>query len=131
MKIALPVLTNAGLDSPLSPNFGRAAFFAIVEVNGDKIGNVEFVQNPGFNAVRSAGIMASQLLLDKGVNAVIAFQVGPNAYSVLTAAGVKLYSAVANTVKENVQRYLEGSLPSLVSKGFGRGFGWGRRWGWR
>ena len=45
-KIAISVLDATGLDAPISPHFGRCPYFTVVEIDADKVQNVESVSNP-------------------------------------------------------------------------------------
>ena len=49
-------------------------------------------------------------MLSKGVNAVVAGQVGPNAFQVLSAAGVQVLPFAGGSVKDAVDAFLGGRL---------------------
>ena len=82
-----------------------------------------------------AGIQAAQDVAEKGVVAVITGSVGPNAYQVLSSAGIRVYVGALGTVKEAVERFKNGQLneattPGPAGMGMGRGMGrgmWGRQ----
>lgn len=106
MKIAI---TSQGdnLDSQADPRFGRCAYFLIVDTESDSL---EAVQNPAVGAGGGAGIQASQLVLDKGVEAVVSGNVGPNAFRTLRGAGIKIYGGASGTVREALGSFKEGRL---------------------
>jgi len=98
----------------------------------DAIQLLEAIQNPAVAAPGGAGIQSAQLVVDKGVEAVITGNVGPNAYQVLSSAGIAVYVGNFKSVREAVEAYRSGKLqptsfsPWQRGMGFGRGMGLGR-----
>jgi len=136
MKIGICAL-GPDLNSQVSPVFGRAPYFLILNLENDEF---EAISNPAFENSRGAGVGASQILVSRGVKIIICGNFGPNAFSVLKISGVKIYSGVMGlTAKEAVKRYKEGRLkraeiPSAPGhfgfsrgKKFGGGFGGGSK----
>lgn len=97
MKIAI---TSNGktLDDQVDVRFGRAPYFLIIEND-----QLEVVANPNLSAGGGVGVQTSQMLADRGVEAVIAGNFGPKAYQVLAAAGIKAYSVEGKKVSEAVE----------------------------
>jgi predicted Fe-Mo cluster-binding NifX family protein len=86
------------LDGEVDVRFGRAPYFLIID--GDQ---VEVVENPNLSAGGGVGVQTSQMLADKGVDAVIAGNFGPKAFEVLAAADIKAYAAAGKKVSEAVE----------------------------
>jgi len=118
-------------DAAVDPRFGRCRYFIILD--SETMGH-EVVENAGLNATSGAGIQAAQTIVSKKVDVVITGNIGPNAYSVLSAAGIRTVTGVSGTVKEVVERYKKGELRetsnATVGGHFGMGRGGGRRRGW-
>ncbi|WP_456328351.1 NifB/NifX family molybdenum-iron cluster-binding protein [Archaeoglobus sp.] len=114
MKVAVST-TSGGLDDKVSEVFGRAVSFTIVDVEDGEIKNVEVVRNDFAVRGGGAGVAVSQFLADKGVNAVITGNVGPNALGVLSSAGIKVYRGSGLTVKEAVEKLIKGELEEITS----------------
>lgn len=94
-----------GLDAPVNPSFGRAAYFLFVD---PETLVTEAVENaPG---AHGAGVQAAQTVAEKEATAVITGSVGPNAHQGLTAAGIKIYIGAKGTAKEALQDYRAGRL---------------------
>ena len=105
MRIAV-TSTDEGLDAKVDPRFGRAAFFVIVDTD-----TMDFVAIENENAAGgAAGIGSAKCVIDQGVEAVLTGNCGPNAQRTLDAAGVELYTEVAGTVAEAVERFKSGKL---------------------
>jgi predicted Fe-Mo cluster-binding NifX family protein len=143
MKIV--VLANgADLDAPASPVFGRCPTYIFVEAEmTDKNSppQLEAVENPAINAAGGAGIQAAQFVVERGAQAVVTANVGPNAFNVFQSAGVPIYLFGGGTVREAVAAFRSGRLQSTadanvqahagmgMGRGMGRGMGMGRRAG--
>lgn len=123
------------LDAMVDARFGRCAYFAIVEVEGKEIKDSEMIENLGVRAMGGAGIQAAQIIASKGVEVLISGNIGPNAFGVLSQAGIKIVTGVGGiTVKDAVQRYLKGELKETktpTAPGFGPGGGMGKGFGRR
>jgi predicted Fe-Mo cluster-binding NifX family protein len=138
MKIVIAT-NQGGLDDQVTPAFGRAPTFTVVEVADNEIGNVEVVPNQSASAPGGAGIQAAQWAANSGAQAVIAGNYGPNASGILNQAGIEMLSAAGMTVRQAVEGYTRGELtpssggamaaPSFgpgMGRGMGRGGGMGR-----
>jgi predicted Fe-Mo cluster-binding NifX family protein len=133
MKIV--VTTNGtNLDAPASPVFGRCSTYIFVDTETMEF---EAVSNPAMSAPGGAGIQAAQFVIEQGAQAVLTGNVGPNAYNVFRAASVPIYLLTGGTVREAVEAYKAGRLPSAADAsvqahtGMGMGRGMGRGVGMR
>jgi predicted Fe-Mo cluster-binding NifX family protein len=81
--------TGGSLDAEVSEQFGRCAFFVIVDSETMKF---EAMTNPAASASGGAGPMAAQELVNRDVELVIAGRLGPKAEQALNSAGVKFVS---------------------------------------
>jgi len=112
MKIALPV-TSDKVEDQMNRTFGRAPKFMIYETQTDAFEMVDNAQN--LNAAQGAGTQSAQNVASSGAKAIICKNCGPNAYQVLTAAGIEIYIAESGTVKENIEKFKKGELKSSSS----------------
>lgn len=109
MKVAVSA-TGDGLDSAVSPVFGRCPFYLLVDTE-----SMEWsaVANPAMGAAGGAGIQAAQFIVEQGVQALLTGNVGPNATDVLNAAGVAIYPVTQGTVREAVEAFRSGKLQDI------------------
>ncbi len=132
MKIAVSAMGD-NLDAIVDARFGRCPYFLIVEIERDKIKGDEVIKNPGVTAMGGAGIQAAQIVASKKVKAVVTGNMGPNAFGVLSQAGIKVITGVVGiSVKDAVQKYMKGELKDTTAptaSGFGLGRGTGRGMG--
>lgn len=103
------VVTSNGtdLDAPASPVFGRCSTYVFVDTETMQF---EAVPNPAISAGGGAGIQAAQFIIERGAQAVLTGNVGPNAFNVFQAAGVPIYLVGESTVREAVEAYKSGQL---------------------
>ena len=109
MKIIVPVNEDK---MSVCQSFGRAPLFSITDTAS---GSTEVVENKAAESEGGAGIRAAQVVLDMGVEALIAPRLGENAANVLKTAGVKLYGPKFDGVQANVGALLAGSLKPLTA----------------
>ncbi len=143
MIIAVPTVSG-GLDDMVAPNFGRAPSFTVITIDDQtkEIKETRIVPNPNAGLARAAGIQTASFLANLGVNVVIAPSIGPNAYGILSQAGIRI-SLGSGTVRQVVQDFVSGQLQEFkpdvtrpgyspgYGPGFGRGLGRGRGFGGR
>ena len=110
MKIAISA-TGKDLDSSIDPRFGRASYFVIVDTESGNIVNI--IDNlAAQDAAQGAGINAATLVAGSGTQAVLTGQVGPKAFEVLQASGIRIISNVSGKVGEAVEQYRKGAISS-------------------
>lgn len=125
MSIAVSVSGN-DLDAQVDPRFGRARGFLIVEPESMEF---EYLDNPNIDAPGGAGIQTGQMIANRGVEAVVTGNVGPNAYRVLETANVKIFTGATGSAREAVEAYKAGKLSSAGSANVDEYFGMGGRGG--
>lgn len=116
------------MEATVDPRFGRCLYFLIVETGSSESESptaVEAVENEAAGAAGGAGIQAAQAIVDKEVQAVITGHAGPNAFQVLKAAGVEVYTGASGTVKETLENFKAGRLSKIDSPTVGSHFGMG------
>jgi predicted Fe-Mo cluster-binding NifX family protein len=133
MKIVVSA-NGPDLDAPASPVFGRCPTYVFVDT--DSMAS-ESVENPAINAAGGAGIQAAQFVVERGAQAVVTGNMGPNAFNVFQSAGVPIYLFGGGTVGDAVEAFRSGRLQSTADAnvqahagmGMGRGMGMSRRTG--
>jgi len=121
MKIAISAMGTT-LDAEIDPRFGRCQYFIIVDLETMQF---EALENAGGMASGGAGIATAQMIAGKGVEAVITGNCGPNAYQVLSAAGIKVVTGVSGKARDAVQSYKAGGLKTSSQPNVGGHFGLG------
>ncbi len=112
-KVVVPTVDESGLKAQLAEHFGRAPYFAVVELNDNgEISNVRTIPNVG----EHAGGMGQthDHILELNPNAIIVYGMGPRGLSGFQNAGVAVLKANANTVREVIAAYREDKLQELT-----------------
>jgi predicted Fe-Mo cluster-binding NifX family protein len=129
MKIVITAEGN-DLSAPTSPRFGRCPTYVFVDTETMAF---EAVPNPAAAASGGAGIQAAQYVIEKGAQALLTGNVGPNAVDVFRAANMPIYLNTETTVQGAVEAFKAGRLgvvggatvPAHAGMGMGRGRGQG------
>lgn len=109
MRIAVTA-QGTDLDSAMDPRFGRCRSFVIADSDSE---GFEAFSNDGVMASGGAGTQSAQFLANKGVDAVITGNVGPNAARALEAAGIEVYSTASGTVRDALRAFKAGKLSAV------------------
>ncbi len=111
MNARLVVATGqGGLEDHVSPIFGRAATFTLVELEDGRVADVSVMRNPHQDAPSGAGTQAAQFVAEKRPQAVLAGNFGPNVSRVLSQAGVDMIAVSGMTVGEAAAACASGEL---------------------
>jgi predicted Fe-Mo cluster-binding NifX family protein len=109
MKIAITA-EGETLQSAVDPRFGRAKYFIVID---SETGVFKAVNNAtNLHAAQGAGIQAGRTVTELGVEAVVTGNVGPKAFSLLNAAGIKIFIGASGTVGQALEQFKQGALQS-------------------
>jgi len=106
MRIAISA-TGSTLEAEVDPRFGRCSYFIIVDLETKEF---EVLDNTNAMAAGGAGISTGQMIASKGVEAILTGNCGPNAYQVLSAAGLKVVTGVSGKVDDAIEEYKLGTF---------------------
>ena len=122
MRIAVSA-SGSSLDAEVDPRFGRCQYFIIIDPDTLAF---EAVNNSGAIAGGGAGISTAQMIAGKGVDAILTGNCGPNAFQVLSAAGIKIMTSVYGKVQDAVRDYKAGKYQANSQPNVPGHFGMGR-----
>jgi len=111
MKICISS-TGKDLDAFVDQRFGRCRYFLIFDT---ETMNVKTISNESTLSSGGAGIQAAQSVIKEEIVSVITGNIGPNAFQILQAAGVKVYTATDVTIKDAIDNYKKGKLKETIS----------------
>ncbi|MHB0995423.1 MAG: NifB/NifX family molybdenum-iron cluster-binding protein [Elusimicrobiales bacterium] len=105
MKICVTAM-GGSMEAKVSERFGRAPYFVIVD--GDTMKFVP-VSNSAVGAQGGAGPEAVRQIVAAGAQVVLTGELGPNAQTAVTAAGIKGVTGLKGdkTVRQAVEEYLK------------------------
>jgi len=112
-KLVIPIVEDKGLDSRIAEHFGRAPYFAVIELN-ERGEVVEFkaVSNVGEH-FGGPGYTHDNIMQLKP-DVIIVYGMGPRGLSSFQSRGVAVFKAEGETVKEVILAYSRGELRELT-----------------
>lgn len=123
MKVAISS-SGTTLQSNVDPRFGRCPYYIIYDTETD---NFEHAENKSSQAMGGAGIQAAQNISDMKVESVITGNIGPNAFRVLSAASIKIYSGATGNIKDAIEKFKKGEYKQVSGPDVESHFGMGRK----
>ena len=112
MRVAISA-KGASLDSEVDQRFGRCNAFIVYDTDSGL--HESYDNEVNLNAAQGAGIQSASNIASLGVAAVLTGHVGPNAFRVLSAAGIKVYTGLQGTVGQAIEKFKAGTLNPVDS----------------
>lgn len=113
MKIGISA-NGKNKEDLLEIHFGRCEYFQVydLESNTSKV-----VENKGILASGGAGIAAANQMIDEGIDVIISGSLGPNAFKLISKAGIKSYKCDEIPIKDVLIKYSNNDLEEIKSEG--------------
>ncbi len=108
MRIAVSADNKNGLDSVVSPHFGRCPHFILVDLEGQQVTGVREVDNPYYADHQPGQVPA--LISSMGANVMLTGGMGGRAIMFFQQYGIEGVTGAYGTVGQSVERYLGGQL---------------------
>ncbi len=108
MRIAVSADTKNGLDSVVSPHFGRCPYFVLVDLDDHDVTEVKEVDNPYYGHHQPGQVPA--LIDSLGANVMLTGGMGGRAITFFQQFGIEGVTGAYGTVHQSVERYLGGQL---------------------
>ncbi len=108
MRIAITSEENKGLEGLVCQHFGRSPYFVVVDIEKDKIAQVETIGNPFYQKHNPGDVPA--FVAERGVNALVSGGMGKRAINFFEQYGIKVATGAFGTVAQSVEKYLQGSF---------------------
>jgi predicted Fe-Mo cluster-binding NifX family protein len=124
MRVAVSAESKRGLDSVVSPHFGRCPHFVLVDLEGQAVGQVQEVDNPFFGNHQPGQVPG--FIASLGANVMLTGGMGGRAIMFFEQYGIEGVTGAYGTVRQSVEQYLGGELkgaaPCKESEEHGHGF---------
>ena len=123
MRIAVSADSKNGLDSVVSPHFGRCPYFVLVDLDDHDVREVREVDNPYYGHHQPGQVPA--LINSLGANVMLTGGMGGRAIMFFQEFGIEGVTGAYGTVRQSVERYmggqLKGAAPCKESEEHGHG----------
>lgn len=106
MRIVVPVLEKDGVNSEISPHFGRAPFLAVLEVSEGSVESIDFVAGEGphdehrSEEEKAKASSIHDRIIEIMPDAIVAQRIGPGAVRAFSSAGIKILHIDGSTISE-------------------------------
>lgn len=111
MKICISS-TGKDLNAEVDQRFGRCQYFLIID--SDTM-DMKTLSNEATLSTGGAGIQAAQIVTKEKVDIVLTGNIGPNAFQILQAAGITVFTGAEGTIREVLENYKKGNLKETGS----------------
>jgi predicted Fe-Mo cluster-binding NifX family protein len=108
MRIAVSVDQNEGLESFVSPHFGRCPYYVLVDVEGRIIKHVTSAVNPFYQDHRPGQVPA--FVKEQGADVIITGGMGRRAIAAFDNSDIEPVTGAFGSVARVLEEYLAGRL---------------------
>jgi len=123
MRIAISADNKQGLDSVVSPHFGRCPHYVLVDVEGRDVTGIQEVDSPFYGHHQPGQVPG--FIHSLGADVMLAGGMGGRAIMFFQQFGIEGVTGAYGTVRQSVERYLGGQLkgaaPCKESQAHGHG----------
>ncbi|MFX1513896.1 MAG: NifB/NifX family molybdenum-iron cluster-binding protein [Promethearchaeota archaeon] len=106
MKV-LVTSSSQSLNGPIDPRFGRCPFFLVFELPSH---TPHVIPNQSEKVMHRIGITVAQKICLQGIKTVITGNIGPNAFQVLSSAGIQVFTTSPTSVKKALEKFERNEL---------------------
>ena len=108
MRIAISADDNNGLDSVVSPHFGRCPYYVLVDLEGRQVRQVNAVANPHYSQ-HAPGVVPG-FIRNQGADVMLTGGMGRRAIGFFRQYGIEAVTGASGVVRHALEQYLGGEL---------------------
>jgi len=108
MRIAVSADDNNGLDSVVSPHFGRCPYYVLADIEDQEVKQVNAVANPYYDHHQPGQVPG--FIRSQGADVMLTGGMGRRALDLFEQYGVEAVTGASGTVRHALERYLGGKL---------------------
>ena len=108
MRVAISADDSNGLDSVVSPHFGRCPYYVLVDLGGQETSRVSAVENPYYGHHQPGQVPG--FIQSQGGDVMLAGGMGRRAIGFFQQYGIQAVTGASGTVRHALEQYLGGVL---------------------
>jgi predicted Fe-Mo cluster-binding NifX family protein len=108
MRVAVSADNNNGLDSVVSPHFGRCAYYVLVDLDGREVSQISAVENPAYGQHQPGQVPG--FIQSHGADVMLSGGMGRRAIGFFQQFGIQAVTGATGTVRHALEQYLGGAL---------------------
>ena len=113
IRIAISAEDDRGLESVVSPHFGRCPYFVLVDVEGRDVKAVGAVENPFYGSHEPGQVPA--FIHSQNAQVMLAGGMGGRAIQFFQQLGIQAATGASGTARMALERYLGGELVNAAA----------------
>lgn len=113
MRVAVSAEEPRGLDSVVSPHFGRCPHYVLVDVDRQEVTSVRVVANPFYGQHQPGQVPA--FIRDQGAHVMLTGGMGGRAVGFFQQYGIEPVTGATGTVRQALEQYLRGELQGAAA----------------
>lgn len=108
MRVAISADNSDGLDSVVSPHFGRCPYFVLVDLERQEVKAVQSIANPYYGNHQPGQVPG--FIHSQGANVMLTGGMGRRAIAFFQQYGIEAATGASGTVRHTLEQYLGGAL---------------------
>lgn len=108
MRVAISADNDNGLDSVVSPHFGRCPYYVLADLEGQEVKAVQSVANPFYGHHRPGQVPT--FIHSQGVDVMLTGGMGRRAIGFFQQYGIEAATGASGTARHALEQYLGGAL---------------------
>jgi predicted Fe-Mo cluster-binding NifX family protein len=108
MRVAISADDSSGLDSVVSPHFGRCPYYVLVDLDGRQVSQVSAVENPYYGRHQPGQVPG--FIQSQGADVMLAGGMGRRAIGFFQQYGIQAVTGATGSVRHALEQYLGGTL---------------------
>ena len=108
MRVAISADDDRGLDSVVSPHFGRCPYYVLVDLEDREVRQVGAVENPYYGYHQPGQVPG--FIERQGADVMLAGGMGRRAIALFQQCGIEAVTGASGTVRHALEQYLGGVL---------------------
>jgi predicted Fe-Mo cluster-binding NifX family protein len=107
-RVAISSDNSNGLDSVVSPHFGRCPYYVLVDLEGRQVSRVNAVENPYYGRHQPGQVPG--FIQSQGADVMLAGGMGRRAIGFFQQYGIQAVTGATGSVRHALEQYLGGTL---------------------
>lgn len=108
MRVAVSADESNGLESVVSPHFGRCPYYILVDLDGQEISQITVTENPAYGKHQPGQVPG--FIKSQGADVMLAGGMGRRAIGFFQQYGIQAVTGATGTVRRALAQYLGGAL---------------------
>lgn len=111
MRVAISADDDNGLDSVVSPHFGRCPYYVLIDLEGREVTQVSAVENPYYGQ-HAPGVVPG-FIRGQGVDVMLTGGMGRRAIAFFGQYDIEAVTGASGMVRQALEQYLGGELQGV------------------